>query len=89
MADKYLMYSIFSCKLDCSNIIEENRANHEDHRPILTHLKEVVLTVLYIAMKEMNTKKKSINIHQSGTEDDEQQLFEQADAININGVAIQ
>tara|TARA_Y100000389_G_C17457732_1_gene519341 strand:+ start:2775 stop:2987 length:213 start_codon:yes stop_codon:yes gene_type:complete len=70
-------------------MIDKNKETQELHKANLIHRREVVLTVLYIAMKEMNIKKKSINIHQVGTEDDEQQLFEQADAININGVATQ
>lgn len=73
----------------CSIIIDKNKEAQEPHKANLIQCSEVVLTVLYIAMKEMNTKKKSINVHQAGIEDDEQQLFEQADAININGVATQ
>ena len=74
-------------ELDSSIKIVANKAVQAIQRAGFIHEFEVIWVDLNTAKNEMNKKIKSIQIHQVGAE--AQQLFEQADAININGVAAQ
>tara|TARA_B100001996_G_C18137290_1_gene391587 strand:+ start:93 stop:296 length:204 start_codon:yes stop_codon:yes gene_type:complete len=67
--------------------MDENKANQANQSNGFIHDLEVDFVDLYTAKNEIKRKTKSNQIHQVGAE--AQQLFEQADAINRNGVAIQ
>ena len=82
----YLKYSVITITDDCSSIIAMDKASQEPQRGYFIQGFEVVFIDRWIAKKEINKNTKSSQTHHLGAV--AQQLFEQADAINKNGVAI-
>ena len=83
----YLKYSVITITDDCSSIIAMDKASQEPQRGYFIQGFEVVFIDRWIAKKEINKNTKSSQTHHLGAA--AQQLFEQAEAINKNGVAKQ